>query len=87
METYRKDFTDFVNSLITKDMNDKSLMRDLYYFFTNERNYIWREFMKALLNTHQKNQLPLFSQKIYTQLCSFFQKINEDVEKSYNLIR
>ena len=86
METYRKDFTDFVNSLITKDMNDKSLMRDLYYFFTDERNYIWRGVHEGTPEyTSEESIAAIFSENIYSTMQFFSKKINEDVEKSYKL--
>ncbi|MEK9697493.1 MAG: hypothetical protein VW270_17140 [Candidatus Poseidoniales archaeon] len=87
METYREDFTTFVNSLITKEFNDRSLMRDLYYFFANENSYIWRGVFEGTpeYSSEKENTQLVFSENIDSTLQFFSKNVSEDVEKSYRL--
>ena len=96
MELYREDFTEFVGSLITKDFNDLSLRRDLYFFFTNDRNYIWRGVFDTnpeyAVESNDGEGNPILASKeetlarnIYKTLDFFSENVSKDVEKTYKL--
>ena len=86
MNEYEKDFTQFLKSIISKEYNSYSLSRDLYYFFTSNRNYIWEGVKigdSPEYSTNPEIAVKNFSENIGSTLQFFQSKVGGDVEKSY----
>ena len=89
MNDYEVDFTSYLNSIISTEINAHSLMGDLYTFFGSESSYIWRgvsedhevpEFSEAPTSPQS-----VFTSNITSTLDFFKGKASGDVEKVYQV--
>jgi len=86
MNDYEQDFVDFLEFIISKEFNELSLAKDLYYFFTRNRNYIW-DGVKGRDSPEYSDDPEFASDAFHYNIdhwSKFFRsKVEDDVEKKY----
>ena len=79
---YKDDFSIFLATLTSDTYNERSLRQDLYYHFTNEKNYLWKGLSNDDYSAGKQDSAKVLHDNIFSANDEW-NKIQDDVDAHY----